>query len=685
MLLRLLPAAVRLAQGRARRATGPVPLLAAAAAATSALRALPVLAVAVTVAQARAGAGAGDHRAARPGRRRPARRRGGRPAARRRLPDLTEVAARVARGPGVEAAVAARVADGVPAASPQTAAAVRLVVVDAAARARVLRATGAPGAPSLQRLAATGGTAVPALVRGGDASLRPGLQVTWDGARVPLQVVGTAPDAGPGDLPVVLVDAAAFRRAGAVADPDTVWAAGPGAVSAVRAAAPPDVEVVARADVLAERRAAPLARGLRLLAATTAVVLALLGALGVVLAAAAGAPARATAAARARTLGLPVGALRAVAAGGGATRAGLGGRGLVVGLLAARLTLSRLGLEPGDRPGNRPAARRTVVAGAAAARAAAGRAARRPRRDRRLGASRHRGRAARRRVTGRGWVYRRRARPASDRAGTARGRRTSSDPVSATSTARSRRLAVRVLAHRLQQVERLVAGQPVGGHEHALGDADLAVGVEGALRLLGALAGQAGGDRRGTEERQRQPEVDRVVVEGVEVVGVQRQAADHVRGAVEDQPVRRTGADAGRRRARAPHRPAPGTSHVGHDVHRARGDRVGGRAAPGASCRLVEPRDAGVGARHGHEPGAVPQHGARPAGARHGVDGDAGQRGERARGRACLPPRAAAARAPRSAPPAAAGRRDGRCAERSAEPGSSCLPTPDRTRDGSAP
>ena len=41
-----------------------------------------------------------------------------------------------------------------------------------------------------------------------------------------LDVVGEAPRVGAATDPVVVVDAAAFAAAGAVADPDTIWAVG---------------------------------------------------------------------------------------------------------------------------------------------------------------------------------------------------------------------------------------------------------------------------------------------------------------------------------------------------------------------------------------------------------------------------------------------------------------------------
>ncbi len=143
----------------------------------------------------------------------------------------------------MRAAVAGRVADGTLASSVSTGASVRLVVVDARAYERLLAASDLPDAPQLERLTATGGedAPVPALLLGGPPGLENGLHVRWGADDdVALDVVGEAPRVDATTDPVVVVDAAAFAAAGALADPDTIWAVGPGAPEALRAAAEED-------------------------------------------------------------------------------------------------------------------------------------------------------------------------------------------------------------------------------------------------------------------------------------------------------------------------------------------------------------------------------------------------------------------------------------------------------------
>jgi len=156
---------------------------------------------------------------------------------------------------------------------------------------------------------------VPALLLGDDAALRDGLVVHWQDVSIPLEVVGRAPRVDASLDPVVVVDAGAFADAGAVAEPDTVWAVGPGAASAVTAAAGPSGSVTTYAEVLRARRDAPLSSGLVRLAVVSAAVLLLFALVGVALAAAVEAPARRESLGRLRALGLPDGHLRQVLVG----------------------------------------------------------------------------------------------------------------------------------------------------------------------------------------------------------------------------------------------------------------------------------------------------------------------------------------------------------------------------------
>ncbi len=260
--------------------------------------------------------------------------------------ELDGIAAEVARAVGVEAAVAARVEDGVRASSRRSASAVRLVVVDADAYEGLLASSALPDAPGLSRLTRPVGDGVPALLLGGDAGLRDRLVVRWDDVTVPLAVVGTAPRVDASVDPVLVVDAASFAATGAVAEPNTVWAVGADAPSVLGSAAGSEGSLDLYTDELASRRDAPLASGLEVLALGGAVLLLLLAIAAVVLSAAAEVPARAEALGRLRSLGLTRAELHrtlvlqlmtpvafAVAAG------------LVLGALAAATMFGSLGLE----------------------------------------------------------------------------------------------------------------------------------------------------------------------------------------------------------------------------------------------------------------------------------------------------------------------------------------------------
>jgi putative ABC transport system permease protein len=351
VLVRVLPPLVRLVLRLVRRWSGRLSFFVAARVAAGGLRALPLVVAVVAVAQLVLGtaltstelrgqesgallAVGGDARLkTTPGR------------------AVTDAAAAVSDEPGVRAAVAGRVADRTLASSVSTGASVRLVVVDARAYERLLAASELPDAPGLERLQASGeeDAPIPALLSGGPAGLENGLHVRWGPGRdVALDVVGEAPRVDASTDPVVVVDAAAFAATGAVADPDTVWAVGPGATKALRsvALADADATVLTYDEVLTLRRGSPLRQALVDLALAASLLLVLLAGLGVVLGAAIDAPARATALGRLRSLGLDDRELRRVLAGEllvPVLASVL--TGLVVGVVTAWATFGALGLE----------------------------------------------------------------------------------------------------------------------------------------------------------------------------------------------------------------------------------------------------------------------------------------------------------------------------------------------------
>jgi putative ABC transport system permease protein len=209
-------------------------------------------------------------------------------------------AARIAAAPGVSHAVAGQMTDQVHVIAAGNAATPSLVVVDAAAFRQLLAGTPLPDAPDLARLRTTG-DGIPALVRSSDGSLRPGMTLRLNrqnGEPIDLKAVGVAP-AVDNAADVIVVDAAA----GLPFVPNTIWVTGPGAARAV-AAASTGGHAVIRADVLRDRRSAPLNAGLVRLDWAAAATLLLLALLGFALGAAASAPERWETLARLRTLGL---------------------------------------------------------------------------------------------------------------------------------------------------------------------------------------------------------------------------------------------------------------------------------------------------------------------------------------------------------------------------------------------
>ena len=355
LLLRGVPPLSRLALARGRRSRGAVPFLSAATAVAENARLLPFLVVVVTVAElvlggalvttVEAGQSAGAWRTV------------GADARLRAEPSpAVAAAARLAqRSEGVRRVATARVTDGVVASAGPTSEVVRLVVLDAGAYAALLADTPYP-APQLLRLTSSSGDRVPALLSGGAAGLSDGPTVAGVEARVGLRVVGRAPAVLTGSGPVVVVDAAAFGRAGGEAEPGVVWASGPGAgkaLAGVATDAGAAEPVLVRSAVLEQRRSNPLVTGLLGVAAAAGALVVLLGALGVVLAVAMGAPSRLASLARLRTLGLDAASVRrvllgtlvppVVLAGLGGLALGAGGAAYLVGLLDLALLTGQVG------------------------------------------------------------------------------------------------------------------------------------------------------------------------------------------------------------------------------------------------------------------------------------------------------------------------------------------------------
>jgi putative ABC transport system permease protein len=272
---------------------------------------------------------------------------------------LADSAARWAGAPGVDVAVAARVAEDVPARTADGATRVDVVAGDPEALEALAAALPAPAAEVPAAGAAVGGGPV------GEVTLR------WDGEeRTVHPVAGLAlPGAAAGRAegrPVVVVDAAELGGAAAV-PPTTAWLVGTGAADAVRADPyAGDAEVLERTTVLAELRADVLPRALAGAAAAAVALLLTFVALAVLVTAAAGGPARRRALDTLRTVGLTDREARLVAAGEVLPGALLAtAAGALSGCAVAPVVLGPLGLAGGGGAGAVawPAAALPVAAG----------------------------------------------------------------------------------------------------------------------------------------------------------------------------------------------------------------------------------------------------------------------------------------------------------------------------------
>lgn len=355
VLVRVTPPALRWALRLARRSVGSVPLVVTARLVRAAV---PVLPVAVVVLALSGTTFAAAFAATlRDGQTSGALAVVGGDARLDTRPDaaLAAVAGELAGSPGVRAVAAGRVEDGVRLSARGGAESVRLVVVDAAAYAALLAASDLPDAPGLARLASPGTERVPALLLGGSPGLRDDPSLRWQDTSIPLEVVGAAPDVGATGDPVVVVDLEAVTAAGLPAEPDTLWAVGPGAAAALDAAADaaPGGVVLTYPVELERRRGAALPAAVGGLAAAACVLLPALALLGTALATAAGSPQRRTSLGRLRALGSSERDLRGVLVGELVAPVAVAAVvGLVVGLVSARallgdLSLQRLTLAPG--------------------------------------------------------------------------------------------------------------------------------------------------------------------------------------------------------------------------------------------------------------------------------------------------------------------------------------------------
>lgn len=237
---------------------------------------------------------------------------------------LQELAATLTAADGVDAVAVARVRAQTQLFGVRGVDTVQVLAIDPVPYGELLARTPFGAAPELAALADASGDAatrgapgpLPALVPGALLGTHPSL--SWAGVTVDLEPVGEVsalpgqrPDGEPAG-PTVVVDRAALAAVvGAVSDeqtvvdPDTVWAVGPQAAAAARAAEPrAGAHVLGRAQWLADQRSDPLAGGLLALVVLVAAVCAGFATVIVVLDAAASGPGRARSLATARVLGL---------------------------------------------------------------------------------------------------------------------------------------------------------------------------------------------------------------------------------------------------------------------------------------------------------------------------------------------------------------------------------------------
>ncbi|GEN79532.1 ABC transporter permease [Actinotalea fermentans] len=222
---------------------------------------------------------------------------------------VAEAAARLAAAPGVDLATALHV-EQLSFRSTWGAVDAHVVAVDADDFAELARLTPVGGPDAVRRAGLLRGAApdgVPALV---SADLLEhsdeGLGISWFGSWVPVTAVGPAPAVDGRRSGLVVVDLATFDEAVASAvPPNAVWAVGPGAEDAVRAAPElRDAEVTSRAAWLEARRSDPLTGTVTAATLVGAGLLAVLGALVVVLSAAGGATDRGRTLATLRAVGV---------------------------------------------------------------------------------------------------------------------------------------------------------------------------------------------------------------------------------------------------------------------------------------------------------------------------------------------------------------------------------------------
>jgi putative ABC transport system permease protein len=233
---------------------------------------------------------------------------------------------------------------------------VDIAIVDADAMTRLLAETPLTDAPTLHSLTNTAAKdgSLPVLVTGSAQSWE-GVTLRWGDDSVRVTSAGTAPQLprqlASGRVLVVVDRAALVAALGHDVPPTQAWVAGPGAsqrVDAIIAAAKDsgDVTVVTREGWLAERRDAPVTRGLGWLFVGAGAVAAMLAVLAVVLVAASGSDERTRAIARIRVVGASRSAAHRVAWLEVAIPAAVASAaGLLVGFLLTPILLVALDLE----------------------------------------------------------------------------------------------------------------------------------------------------------------------------------------------------------------------------------------------------------------------------------------------------------------------------------------------------